>query len=103
MNRNRFSAYGLNRRVLLSALAVLPTFVGPLRPISAQAQVQTDALASWNDGATKQAITDFVARVTRQGGPNFVAPAERIACSTMTAPCGWSSRCTSNLPLRSTA
>src|SRR6202012_1724540 len=33
---------------------------------------------SWNDGATKDAITAFVARVTVQGA-DFVAPAERIA------------------------
>jgi phosphoserine phosphatase len=38
-----------------------------------------DALPSWNDGASKTAIVEFVARVTRQGGPDFVAPAERIA------------------------
>lgn len=38
-----------------------------------------DPLPSWNDGAPKRAITDFVARVTKQGGPDFVPPAERIA------------------------
>jgi phosphoserine phosphatase len=38
-----------------------------------------DALPSWNDGASKSAIVEFVVRVTRQGGPDFVAPAERIA------------------------
>lgn len=36
-------------------------------------------LPSWNDGAAKAAILDFVARVTREGGPDFVRPAERIA------------------------
>jgi phosphoserine phosphatase len=36
-------------------------------------------LASWNDGAAKSAILDFVARVTRQGGRDYVPPAERIA------------------------
>jgi phosphoserine phosphatase len=36
-------------------------------------------LASWNDGATKSAITDFVARVTTPGGADFVPPAARIA------------------------
>jgi phosphoserine phosphatase len=36
-------------------------------------------LAFWNDGAAKSAILDFVARVTREGGPDFVPPAERIA------------------------
>ena len=38
-----------------------------------------DPLPSWNDGAAKQSITAFVARVTRPGSPDFVAPAERIA------------------------
>jgi phosphoglycolate phosphatase-like HAD superfamily hydrolase len=40
---------------------------------------QSDVLPSWNDGATKKSITDFVAKVTTQGGPDFVPPAERIA------------------------
>jgi phosphoglycolate phosphatase-like HAD superfamily hydrolase len=43
------------------------------------AQAQTDPLPSWNDGAVKKSITDFVARVTTQGGADFVPPAERIA------------------------
>src|SRR5262249_40867225 len=38
-----------------------------------------DPLASWNDGAAKKAIVDFVAAATRAGGPKFVPPAERIA------------------------
>jgi hypothetical protein len=37
------------------------------------------ALASWNDGPAKQAIVKFVADVTTEGAPTFVAPAERIA------------------------
>lgn len=36
-------------------------------------------LPSWNDGAAKSAILDFVARVTKENGPDFVPPAERIA------------------------
>lgn len=36
-------------------------------------------LPSWNDGAPKSAILDFVARVTKEGGKDFVPPAERIA------------------------
>jgi len=36
-------------------------------------------LTSWNDGAAKSQILDFVARVTQQGGPDFIPPAERIA------------------------
>lgn len=39
----------------------------------------TDQLSSWNDGAAKSAILDFVARVTKEGDPDFVSPAKRIA------------------------
>lgn len=38
-----------------------------------------DPLPSWNDGAAKQSITAFVEKVTKQGTPGFVPPAERIA------------------------
>ncbi len=44
------------------------------------AMAQTvDPLPSWNDSQAKQSITDFVARVTKKGSPDFVPPAERIA------------------------
>jgi hypothetical protein len=36
-------------------------------------------LESWNDSPTKSAITDFVARVTEEGGPSYVEPPARIA------------------------
>src|SRR5438132_6955614 len=36
-------------------------------------------LPSWNDGAAKQAIVDFVKATTQTGGANFVAAEERIA------------------------
>jgi phosphoglycolate phosphatase-like HAD superfamily hydrolase len=36
-------------------------------------------LASWREGAAKAAIRDFVARVTTDGSPEFLAPAERVA------------------------
>ena len=39
----------------------------------------SDPLATWRDGATKDAILAFVERVTTAGGPEFVPPAERIA------------------------
>jgi phosphoglycolate phosphatase-like HAD superfamily hydrolase len=38
-----------------------------------------DALPSWNEGATKAAIVEFVAKVTTKGGKDYVAPARRIA------------------------
>jgi phosphoglycolate phosphatase-like HAD superfamily hydrolase len=36
-------------------------------------------LPSWNEGAAKSAILDFVARVRKEGGKDYVPPAERIA------------------------
>src|SRR5580692_439094 len=41
--------------------------------------VDRQPLASWNDGAVKSAILDFVARATKPGGAEFAPPAERIA------------------------
>ena len=63
------------KRLLFAAFAlVLPLAMG------APAWAQTaNPLASWNDGPVKQSITDFVARVTEPGSPDFVPPPERIA------------------------
>ena len=73
----RFPA--IDRRVLLSSLAMLPILSASLRSNSAVAQAQRDPLPSWNEGATKASILDFVARVTTQGGPFFVPVDQRIA------------------------
>jgi hypothetical protein len=43
------------------------------------ATARPSVLASWNDGAAKSQILDFVARVTAEGERDFVPPAERIA------------------------
>ena len=47
--------------------------------VCAQAYAQTDPLPSWNDGAAKKAIVEFVKTTTTKGSSNFVPPAERIA------------------------
>jgi phosphoglycolate phosphatase-like HAD superfamily hydrolase len=39
----------------------------------------TDPLPSWTDQPAKSAIVDFVAKVTKEGGPDFVPTEERIA------------------------
>ena len=54
------------------ALACLVVFM----TTNAQA---ADPLASWNDGAAKQAIVEFVKATTTQGNPQFVPPEARIA------------------------
>ena len=38
-----------------------------------------DPLSSWSDGPAKQAIVGFVEKVTKEGSPDFVPVAERIA------------------------
>jgi phosphoglycolate phosphatase-like HAD superfamily hydrolase len=71
----------IDRRTLISTLALLPVLSAPLAPISAWAQTATssDALPSWNEGPAKQAILNFVRDTTDQTGPKFVPPGERIA------------------------
>lgn len=46
---------------------------------SLHAPAQTDPLPSWNDGAAKKAIVEFVQATTTRGNPKFVPPEERIA------------------------
>ncbi|MET3224874.1 hypothetical protein ABIE85_002313 [Bradyrhizobium diazoefficiens] len=69
----------LDRRALLSSLAMLPFLSAALRSTSAMAQTQAGPLPSWNEAPTKASIVDFVARVTENGGPYFVPPDQRIA------------------------
>src|SRR5437764_13642111 len=69
----------IDRRILLSSLALLPLLSASLRSPAAQAQAQRDPLPSWNEGATKSSILDFIARVTTQTGPYFVPTEQRIA------------------------
>jgi hypothetical protein len=69
---------GINRRTLVSTMAALP-MLSPGLLSSALAQAPRAALPSWNDGATKTAITEFVRRVTTQGSPDFVPVDQRIA------------------------
>ena len=42
-------------------------------------QLAADPLPSWNAGSARQSILDFVARITQEGGPDYVTPAARIA------------------------
>ncbi len=57
--------------LVFTQLAIV--FVG-LTPAFAQ-----DPLPSWNDTAPKKAIMAFVEKITKEGTPDFVPPAERIA------------------------
>src|SRR5216110_2334961 len=68
-----FAALRRGRQNLLAAALVCAL---ALVTIAAQA---ADPLSSWNDGPAKKSITDFVAKVTKEGSPDFVPPEERIA------------------------
>jgi phosphoserine phosphatase len=48
-------------------------------PTLTAAEPTGDPLPSWSDGAAKKAIVAFVARVTTEGGADFVRPDQRIA------------------------
>lgn len=61
------------KRTLAAVLVLGSVLIGQA---SAQAP---DPLPSWNDGGAKKSILDYVGRVTREDGPDYVAPAERIA------------------------
>jgi phosphoglycolate phosphatase-like HAD superfamily hydrolase len=60
------------------ALALLVAFAVFACPAGLRAE-PADPLPSWNDGDTKTAIVGFIERVTTEGSPDFVPPAERIA------------------------
>jgi phosphoglycolate phosphatase-like HAD superfamily hydrolase len=62
----------------ISSSAVRSVSVGALLALAAEAGI-AEPLTSWQTGAAKQAIVDFVARVTRTSSPDYVKPAERIA------------------------
>ncbi len=47
--------------------------------ISSNGYAAEDPLPSWNDGPTKQSILDYVTRVTKEGGPDYVEPKDRLA------------------------
>jgi len=64
LHRRQFTA------LLLGAAAV-----GAAGPAASQ----TDLLPSWNEGAAKDAIRNFVRTTTDSSSPNFVPPEERIA------------------------
>ena len=44
-----------------------------------QSEAQSDPLPSWNDSTAKKSIVEFVNRVTKKAGADFVPPMERIA------------------------
>jgi len=78
MEKNTMSRIHLDRRAVLSALLV--STAAAAMPLSARlALAQGDPLPSWNAGANKQSILNFVAAVTEEGSSDFVPAPQRIA------------------------
>ena len=71
----------IDRRALISTLALLPILSTAVAPLSASAQTSasSSALPSWNDGPARQAILDFVRDTTDRSSSKFVPPEERVA------------------------
>ena len=57
---------------------LFPTLV-VLLSLATLARAQADPLPSWNDGPNKRALVEFVTGVTKEGSPDFVPVAQRIA------------------------
>jgi len=85
MNTNRprhvLSAALLGAGLALGGLACAqaPAAAPRTQVAAAPAAPSADPLPSWNDGQARQSILDFVARVTKPGGHDFVPPEQRIA------------------------
>jgi hypothetical protein len=62
--------YTMINRMILAASALLLMF--------AQAYAQSDPLPSWNDGAAKKAIVEFLKTTTDKASRKFVPPPARI-------------------------
>jgi phosphoglycolate phosphatase-like HAD superfamily hydrolase len=71
-------AEGLGRRSILVGTAAMVADATGMPSTGAKAQMAAAPLASWNDGAAKQAIMDFVRATTDQSSKSFVAPEDRI-------------------------
>jgi len=71
------------RRCVLVALGLIALLGVSPAPGMAQmptmAQALADPLPSWNEGAAKRAIIDFVRATTDPANAGFVPPADRIA------------------------
>jgi len=72
--------YGVIKNLVIALVVVLAACTtSPSGSPQSQTTGAKDSLPSWNDGATKTAIVDFVKAVTTNGSPDFVPASQRIA------------------------
>jgi len=78
----------MNYKLLLCSIAFVVLVVfGPKGIQRVQSSINgnttvvlDDPLPSWNEGASKKAIIEFVKRTTKEGSGDFVPVDDRIAC-----------------------
>jgi phosphoglycolate phosphatase-like HAD superfamily hydrolase len=70
---------GLGRRSMLLAATATAVVASVVEYPQAHAQTSADPLASWNEGAAKQAILEFVRDTVDPSSKNFVPSEERVA------------------------
>jgi phosphoglycolate phosphatase-like HAD superfamily hydrolase len=68
-----------NYRIRLAGLIISICVIAQPYFAAAQNIKPADPLPSWSEGTVKRAIVDFVSRVTKPGGADFVPVEERIA------------------------
>jgi phosphoserine phosphatase len=70
--------------LLIAALTLFTVSCNQSQPKTEQTKADTiavtDPLPTWNEGASKQAIIDFVTKTTKEGSVDFVPVGDRIAC-----------------------
>ncbi|HKB01575.1 MAG TPA: HAD family hydrolase [Gemmataceae bacterium] len=64
-------------RTTLVTAALVAATVSP--PAFSQSNAPADPLPSWNEGPSRKAVLDFVAKVTAKDSKSFIPPAERVA------------------------
>jgi len=73
------SGFSLLFASLIVTLGIVATGCAPQGDVTPALEAVVDPLPSWNEGAAKQSIVDFVTRVSDPASPAFVPEAERIA------------------------
>lgn len=79
MFRSRFAATPVSLFLLIGRRQLLALLMLTFVAVKVALGQGADPLPSWNEGATKQAILDFVSAVTREDLPDFVPLPQRIA------------------------
>jgi phosphoglycolate phosphatase-like HAD superfamily hydrolase len=75
----KHSIFFLLFAALIVTLGIVATGCAPHGDVTPALEAVVDPLPSWNEGATKRSIVDFVIHVTDPASPDFVPEAERIA------------------------